>query len=103
MRIWILSDLHLEYAALKAPLEPPQADVCVIAGDHCRNPAAGHIHSGRPIGKLRAYLGRVYSAADLRVVRRAMIVRIVRMLQQAYNKQMKRRDADSKLITPDAA
>lgn len=41
MRLWILSDLHLEYAALKAPLEPPQADVCVIAGDHCRNPAAG--------------------------------------------------------------
>lgn len=32
-----------------------------------------------------------------------MIVRIVRMLQQAYNKQMKWRDADSKLITPDAA
>ncbi|RWC58557.1 hypothetical protein [Mesorhizobium sp.] len=44
------------------------------------------------------HLGRRYSAADLRVVRRAMIVRIVRMLQQAYDKQMKRRDADSKLL-----
>ncbi|WP_201729579.1 hypothetical protein [Acidocella sp. C78] len=44
------------------------------------------------------HLGRLYSAADLRVVRRAMIVRIVHMLQQAYKKQMKRRDADSKLL-----
>ena len=44
------------------------------------------------------HLGPFYSAADLRVVRRAMIVRIVRMLQQAYNKQLKRRDADSKLL-----
>lgn len=43
-------------------------------------------------------LGPLYSAANLRVVRRAMIVRIVRMLQQAYNKQLKRRDADSKLL-----
>lgn len=44
------------------------------------------------------HLGPLYSAADLRVVRRAMIVRIVRMLQQAYNRQLKRRDADSKLL-----
>jgi Icc-related predicted phosphoesterase len=36
MRIWILSDLHLECADLREPLEPPQADVCVIAGDLCR-------------------------------------------------------------------
>ena len=36
MRIWILSDLHLEYADLTEPLEPPQADVCVMAGDLCR-------------------------------------------------------------------
>mgnify|MGYP002620661570 CR=1 FL=1 len=36
MRIWILSDLHLEYADLKEPLDPPDADVCVMAGDLCR-------------------------------------------------------------------
>ena len=36
MRLWILSDLHLEYAALTEPLEPPDADVCVMAGDLCR-------------------------------------------------------------------
>ena len=36
MRIWILSDLHLEHADLAEPLEPPQADVCVVAGDLCR-------------------------------------------------------------------
>ncbi|MEP9373586.1 metallophosphoesterase [Mesorhizobium sp. KR1-2] len=36
MRIWILSDLHLEHADLTEPLEPPQADVCVISGDLCR-------------------------------------------------------------------
>lgn len=35
MRLWILSDLHLEYAPLKKPLVPPQADVCVVAGDLC--------------------------------------------------------------------
>ena len=36
MRIWVLSDLHLEVADLKEPLEPPDADVCVMAGDLCR-------------------------------------------------------------------
>ena len=36
MRIWVLSDLHLEVAALTEPLEPPAADVCVMAGDLCR-------------------------------------------------------------------
>lgn len=36
MRIWILSDLHLEVAGLKEPLVPPAADVCVMAGDLCR-------------------------------------------------------------------
>src|SRR5690606_34342396 len=35
MKIWILSDLHLEYAGLKEPLKPPDADVCVMAGDLC--------------------------------------------------------------------
>ena len=41
MRIWILSDLHLEYAPLSALLEIPNADVCVMAGDLCRGPANG--------------------------------------------------------------
>jgi 3',5'-cyclic AMP phosphodiesterase CpdA len=36
VRIWVLSDLHLEVADLKEPLEPPDADVCVMAGDLCR-------------------------------------------------------------------
>ncbi len=36
MRFWILSDLHLEHAPLTKPLEPPEADVCIIAGDLCR-------------------------------------------------------------------
>lgn len=36
MRIWVLSDLHLEFADLPEPLEPPDADVCVMAGDLCR-------------------------------------------------------------------
>ncbi|MGI2031781.1 metallophosphoesterase [Rhizobium panacihumi] len=33
MRIWIMSDLHLEFIALPLPLHIPQADVCVVAGD----------------------------------------------------------------------
>lgn len=41
MRIWVLSDLHLEYAPLSAPLVIPDADVCVMAGDLCRGPANG--------------------------------------------------------------
>lgn len=41
MRIWLLSDLHLEYADLRAPLQIPDADVCVVAGDLCRAPANG--------------------------------------------------------------
>lgn len=36
MRIWILSDLHLEVADLTEPLAPPDANVCVMAGDLCR-------------------------------------------------------------------
>jgi len=36
VRIWVLSDLHLEVADLAEPLEPPDADVCVMAGDLCR-------------------------------------------------------------------
>ncbi|MBP0437981.1 metallophosphoesterase [Tianweitania sediminis] len=41
MRLWILSDLHLEYARLSQPLVVPDADVCVVAGDLCRGPEAG--------------------------------------------------------------
>lgn len=41
MKIWVFSDLHLEYADLRQPLKIPDADVCVIAGDLCRAPANG--------------------------------------------------------------
>lgn len=41
MRIWLLSDLHLEFADLRQPLAIPEADVCVVAGDLCRAPANG--------------------------------------------------------------
>ncbi|TPK85446.1 metallophosphoesterase [Mesorhizobium sp. B2-4-17] len=41
MRIWLLSDLHLEYTDLRQPLKIPEADVFVVAGDLCRAPANG--------------------------------------------------------------
>lgn len=41
MKIWLFSDLHLEYAGLHRPLAIPDADVCVVAGDLCRAPANG--------------------------------------------------------------
>lgn len=41
MKIWILSDLHLEYADLRRPLAIPDAEACVMAGDLCRAPANG--------------------------------------------------------------
>ena len=41
MRLWVFSDLHLEYADLREPLRPPDADVCVVAGDLCRASANG--------------------------------------------------------------
>jgi Icc-related predicted phosphoesterase len=41
MKIWLLSDLHLEFADLRQPLSIPVADVCVVAGDLCRAPANG--------------------------------------------------------------
>ena len=41
MRIWIFSDLHLEYADLRQLLAIPDADVCVVAGDLCRAAANG--------------------------------------------------------------
>lgn len=33
MRIWIMSDLHLEFSEMRLPLKIPEADVCVVAGD----------------------------------------------------------------------
>lgn len=33
MRLWIFSDLHLEFSPLEEPLAIPDADVCVVAGD----------------------------------------------------------------------
>ena len=41
MKLWIFSDLHLEYAPLREPLAIQDADVCVVAGDLCRGPANG--------------------------------------------------------------
>ncbi|WP_027053227.1 metallophosphoesterase [Mesorhizobium erdmanii] len=41
MKIWLFSDLHLEFADLRQPLTIPDADVCVVAGDLCRAPANG--------------------------------------------------------------
>ncbi|KQU94915.1 hypothetical protein ASD12_24635 [Mesorhizobium sp. Root102] len=41
MKVWLLSDLHLEFADLRQPLTIPDADVCVVAGDLCRAPANG--------------------------------------------------------------
>jgi Icc-related predicted phosphoesterase len=41
MKIWLLSDLHLEFADLRRPLEIPVADIGVDAGDLCRMPANG--------------------------------------------------------------
>lgn len=39
MRLWVFSDLHLEFEPVKTPLEIPDADVCVVAGDiHARGP-----------------------------------------------------------------
>lgn len=41
MRLWLFSDLHLEYSDLREPLRPPEADVCVVAGDLARGAANG--------------------------------------------------------------
>ncbi|MHA6688772.1 metallophosphoesterase, partial [Mesorhizobium sp. A556] len=41
MKIWVFSDLHLEYADLRQPLVIPNADVCIVAGDLCRAAANG--------------------------------------------------------------
>lgn len=41
MKIWALSDLHLEVKNFDEPLAIPDADVCVLAGDLCRGPADG--------------------------------------------------------------
>jgi len=41
MKLWILSDLHLEVEDLSEPLAIPNADVCICAGDLMRAPANG--------------------------------------------------------------
>ncbi len=33
MKLWMLSDLHLEVAPINTALQFPNADVCVVAGD----------------------------------------------------------------------
>jgi 3',5'-cyclic AMP phosphodiesterase CpdA len=39
MRLWVFSDLHLAFADVATPLEIPQADVCIVAGDiHVKGP-----------------------------------------------------------------
>ncbi|TIT90962.1 MAG: hypothetical protein E5W55_21255, partial [Mesorhizobium sp.] len=49
MKIWMISDLHLEYADLRQPLRIPDADVCVVAGDLCRGPANGAYWLGKHV------------------------------------------------------
>lgn len=44
------------------------------------------------------HLGAVYSAADLRVVRRAIIVRMIRMLSQAYARRQKKPNAHWRML-----
>jgi Icc-related predicted phosphoesterase len=41
MKIWLFSDIHLEYADLRLPFVIPDADVCIAAGDLCRTAANG--------------------------------------------------------------
>ena len=36
MRVWVMSDLHLEFAIYELPRPLPEADVCVLAGDISR-------------------------------------------------------------------
>ncbi len=66
MKIWILSDLHLEVAPLPEPLAIPKADICVVAGDLCRGvangvPLAGGIHRTRHALRLRRWEPRTRS------------------------------------------
>lgn len=44
------------------------------------------------------HLGTVYSAADLRVVRRSIIVRMIRMLSQAYARRQKNPDPHWRML-----
>lgn len=39
MKLWVLSDLHLEYAPFRQTFEIADADVCICAGDLMRYPA----------------------------------------------------------------
>lgn len=33
MRLWVFSDLHMNFASMDTPIAVPDADVCVVAGD----------------------------------------------------------------------
>jgi hypothetical protein len=44
------------------------------------------------------HLGPEYSAADLRVVRRAILVRMIRMLSQAYSRRQRKPDANWRML-----
>jgi len=47
MKAWIFSDLHTEFDEKVTPLEVPEADVCICAGDICdRGPAKSVIYLG---------------------------------------------------------
>jgi predicted phosphodiesterase len=35
MRLWVFSDLHVNFTPLVVPIAVPDADVCVVAGDLC--------------------------------------------------------------------
>jgi Icc-related predicted phosphoesterase len=35
MRLWVFSDLHVNFASMDTPIAVPNADVCVVAGDIC--------------------------------------------------------------------
>jgi Icc-related predicted phosphoesterase len=86
MKLWILSDLHLEYAPLKAPLEPPDADVCVVAGDLCRgiDRLAEHIAHSMPCvyvaGKHEFHEGSINEGLEA-ALRAAKDYRSVRFLE----------------------
>ena len=51
MKIWVLSDLHLPMSDLDWEISPPDADVCVVAGDVCDPPAES-------VRWLAEYIGR---------------------------------------------
>jgi Icc-related predicted phosphoesterase len=61
MKIWLLADLHLEFADLRQPLTNPDADVCVVAGDLCRAPAMPCVYVA---GNHEFYKGSISEALE---------------------------------------